>query len=285
VFGLARVAVPDARDGEVLVRVEGCGVCASSMPVWHGRPWFDYPLAPGAPGHEAWGREIESGRRLALLSHQGYAEVVAVDRTLTVPLPPELDDLPFPGEALGCAMNVFARSEVRAGDTVAVVGAGFLGLLLVQLCAGAGARTLVFSRRRTGLELARHLGADTPVDLPEEQCDVAIETGGQQETLDLASRLPRIRGRLVLAGFHQDGPRTVDLQSWNWRGLDVINAHEREPAFYRDGVRAAVRAVADGQLDPAPLYTHVLPLAEIGKAFRLATERPEGFVKALVMVG
>jgi threonine dehydrogenase-like Zn-dependent dehydrogenase len=220
-----------------------------------------------------------------MLSQHGFAELDVAAADEVVRLPAELDGLPFPGEALGCAMNIFARSEVRTGDTVAIVGAGFLGLLLVQLCAGAGARTLVLSRRRTGLELARRLGAETPVDPPEEQCDVAIETGGKQETLDLASRLPRIRGRLVLAGFHQDGLRTVDLQSWNWRGLDVINAHEREPAFYREGVRAAVRAVIDGQLDPAPLYTHVLPLAEIGDAFRLATERPEGFVKALVTVG
>ena len=83
---------PEPREGEVLVRIEGCGVCASSMPVWLGRPWFDYPLAPGAPGHEAWGRELESGRRVAVLSDRGYAELVAVDRRLTVPLPPELDD-------------------------------------------------------------------------------------------------------------------------------------------------------------------------------------------------
>ena len=55
---------------------------------------------------------------------------------LLVSLPPELDGRPFPGEAVGCAMNVFARSGIRTGDEVAVVGAGFLGLLLVQLAVG-----------------------------------------------------------------------------------------------------------------------------------------------------
>src|SRR4051794_26111078 len=44
---------------EVLVRVGGCGVCGSNEPIWDGRPWFEYPLPPGAPGHEAWG-EIEA---------------------------------------------------------------------------------------------------------------------------------------------------------------------------------------------------------------------------------
>lgn len=63
-------------------------------------------------------------------------------------------------------------------------------------------------------------------------CDCVIEATGKQAPLDLASRLPRVRGRLVIAGYHQEGTRTVDMQHWNWRGLDVINAHERDPQVY-----------------------------------------------------
>ena len=80
----------------------------------------------------------------------------------------------------------------------------------------------------------------------------------------------------------QDGPRTVDLHQWNWRGLDVINAHEREPREYIAGMRAAIDAVATGQLDPRPLYTHRVPLSEAERAFELLRTRPDGFVKALV---
>jgi threonine dehydrogenase-like Zn-dependent dehydrogenase len=278
-----RRPVPEPGDGEVVVRVDGCGVCASSLPLWEGRPWFDYPLAPGAPGHEAWGVELGSGRRVALLSQQGFADYAAVPADEVVPLPLELDDMPFPGEALGCALNVFARSGVRTGDTIGVVGAGFLGLLLVQLCVGAGARTLAFSRRASALALARSFGAETPRAAVDETCDVAIEAGGAQATLDLAARLCRVRGRLVVAGYHQDGRRAVDLQLWNWRGLDVVNAHERDPAIAVAGVRAAAAAVVAGQLDPAPLLTHVLPLDRLEEAFELARTRPEGFVKALVV--
>jgi threonine dehydrogenase-like Zn-dependent dehydrogenase len=267
------------------VQIEGCGVCASNMPVYLGRPWFEYPLPAGAPGHEGWGVEVVSGRRVALVSYRAFAEYEAVPESTVVPIPSELDGLPFPGEALGSAMNVFARSNVRAGETVAVVGAGFLGLLLVQLCVGAGARTLVCSRRETGLALAREFGAETPAEVPEEGCDVVIEAGGVQETLDLAGRLCRVRGRLVVAGFHQDGHREIDLQLWNWRGLDVVNAHERDPRVYLEGIRAAAKAVVAGQLDPLPLYTHVLPLERLGEAFELARRRPEGFVKALVTLG
>src|SRR4051812_11080650 len=156
--------VPTAGDGEVLIRVEGCGVCASSLPVWEGREWFEYPPAPGAPGHEGWGVEVESGRRVAFFSGRAFSEYQAVAAGGGGPLPPELDGAPFPGEALACAMTIFARTGVRAGDTVAVVGAGFLGLLLVQLCVAAGARTLAYSRRPASLELARMLGAVTPED-------------------------------------------------------------------------------------------------------------------------
>lgn len=281
---IRRQPLPEPGEGEILVRLEGCGVCASDLPSWEGRSWFEYPLEPGAPGHEGWGFEVETGRRVALLSYHAYAEYEVVGKDMVVALPAELDGLPFPGEALGCALNVFSRSGVRAGSTVAVVGAGFLGLLLVQLCVGARARTLVFSRRDGALELARSFGAETPAEPQEESCDVVIEAAGVQETLDLAARLVRVRGRLVVAGYHQDGPRHVDMQLWNWRGLDVVNAHERDPAVYLEGMRAAVAAVAEGQLDPRPLYTHLLPLERLDEAFELARTRPDGFVKALVVV-
>jgi NADPH:quinone reductase len=279
---MVRIPVPEPLDGEVLVRVEGCGVCASSLPFWDGRPWFAYPGPAGAPGHEAWGVEVESGRRVALLGSNGYAEYETLPADAVVPLPPELDGEPFPGEALGCAMNVFARSGIESGQTVGIVGVGFLGLLLVQLAVSAGARVLAISRRQTALALARRFGAETPGELAPETCDVAIEAGGVQGTLDQAAGLPRVGGRLVVAGFHQDGPRTIDLQGWNWRGLDVVNAHERAERVRLDGIRAAVAAVTSGRLDPSPVYTHMVPLEEAAAAFELARTRPEGFVKALV---
>ncbi|MDX6721279.1 MAG: hypothetical protein QOJ63_3533, partial [Solirubrobacteraceae bacterium] len=51
---VASVPTPDPGPGEVLVELEGCGVCGSDLAVWQGRPWFDYPREPGAPGHEGW---------------------------------------------------------------------------------------------------------------------------------------------------------------------------------------------------------------------------------------
>jgi threonine dehydrogenase-like Zn-dependent dehydrogenase len=300
---LRRLRTPDPGPGEVLVELEGCGVCGSDLPVWQGRPWFDYPREPGAPGHEGWGRIAAAGEgvrglplgtRVAAISHRSDAEFDVADADAVVALPEELDGRPFPGEALGCAMNVARRSALRAGQTVAVVGVGFLGALLVQLAARAGARVVAISRRPFALEVARTMGAehvlgdgDDVVAAVQELtggrlCDRVLEVTGRQAPLDLASKLVRVRGRLVIAGFHQDGSRAVDMQLWNWRGLDVVNAHERDPAAYVAGVREAARAVASGALDPAPLYTHEFALGDIATAFDTASVRPAGFLKALV---
>jgi threonine dehydrogenase-like Zn-dependent dehydrogenase len=73
------------------------------------------------------------------------------------------------------------------------------------------------------------------------------------------------------------------MQLWNWRGLDVINAHERDPRAYLEGMRAAVHAVASGLLDPSPLYTHRFPLDRLASALEATRKRPDGFLKALVV--
>jgi threonine dehydrogenase-like Zn-dependent dehydrogenase len=303
---IADVPTPDPGPGEVLVAIEGCGVCGSDLPVWEGRPWFAYPRAPGAPGHEGWGhvvargagvRSPAPGARVAAICFASDAEfdVAAADAVVT--LPPELDGRPFPGEALGCAMNVARRSDLVAGQTVAVVGIGFLGALLVQLAARAGARVIAISRRPYALQVARQMGAEHVLGGGEDDadivaavaqltggvlCDRVLEVTGHQAPLHLASQLVRVRGRLVIAGYHQDGARTVDMGLWNWRGIDVVNAHEREQAAYVRGVREAAAAVAVGRLDPQPLYTHEFGLAQIGDAFATALARPDGFLKALV---
>lgn len=304
--GAARVSEPAA--GEVRVRLEGCGVCASSLPVWEGRPWFDYPRPAGSPGHEGWGLvdavgegvgHVERGERVALISGHAYAEYDIAPAAAVVRIPDAFRRLPFPGEALGCALNIWERSDIRAGHSVAIVGTGFLGLLLTQLASRAGAHVVALSRRESALATARSAGAAqtfATADASDARdralaasdgrgYDRVIEAAGLQSTLDLASALAAEYGRLVIAGYHQDGPREVDLQQWNWRGLDVVNAHERSTERYVGGVRRAIAAMEQGRMDPFPLLTHSLALAELDTAFELTRTRPDGFVKATVRIG
>jgi threonine dehydrogenase-like Zn-dependent dehydrogenase len=302
---LARVERPAAGPGQVLLRLEGSGVCASSLPLWEGRSWFDYPQAAGAPGHEGWGRieevgegvqGLREGMRVAALSYRAHAEYDVADAHAVVPIPPELDHAVMPGEPLGCAVNIFRRSGIEAGQTVAIVGIGFLGALLTRLAANAGARVIAISRRPFALEVARKAGAaetllmDEHARILEEAkrltegrwCERVIEAVGLQWPLDLAGELTGERGRLVIAGYHQDGLRQVNLQLWNWRGIDVVNAHERDPARYIEGIRGAIDLMAAGVLDPEPLITHRLPLDRLGEALELTRQRPDGFLKAVV---
>jgi threonine dehydrogenase-like Zn-dependent dehydrogenase len=302
---IEEVPVPEPRPNEVRFRVLGTGVCASNLGPWFGLPWTKYPLAPGESGHEAWGvvdavgagvSGFSEGDPIAAVSYTAYAEYDVARTDALLRLPPELAGKPFPGEALGCAFNIFERAGIERGQRVAVVGSGFLGLLLTRLAANAGARVLALSRRATALELARSFGAETAIPLDDHGaviarvsaltggrfCERVIEATGKQWPLDLAAELTAERGRLVIAGYHQDGPRTVNMQLWNWRGLDVINAHERETQRYVGGIRAAIDATLSHRIEPERLYTHY-PLERLGDALTATAERPAGFVKALVL--
>lgn len=298
---IATVPLPVPGPGQVRIRVEGCGLCSSNLAVWQGRPWFKYPLDVGAPGHEAWGRinalgaEVKNfkiGERVGFLSDQSFAEF-ALSEAVTLVRAPERSEV-FPAEALGCAVNIFRRAHIHRNQTVTVIGSGFIGALLIALAVQHSARVLALSRRPYARLIARCAGAnaafavdaaaiDRIMDLTSGAgCDQVIEAAGTQETLTIASRLVKVRGRLIIAGYHQDGPREVNMQLWNWRGIDVINAHERNPNAYVSGMGAAADLIDHGTLDPSFLYTHRFSLARLGEALDTLEERPEGFLKGWI---
>jgi threonine dehydrogenase-like Zn-dependent dehydrogenase len=193
-------------------------------------------------------------------------------------------------------MNIFERCEIVAGQTVCIVGIGFLGAILTRLASAAGARVVAVSRRAYSLDVARRMGAAETIPMDDHHniidrvkdltggalCDRVIEAVGKQWPLDLAAELTRERGRMIVAGYHQDGPRQINMQLWNWRGLDIVNAHERDPNVYVRGMQKAVEAVSSGRLDPSSLYTHHFPLQRLGDALDATRDRPDGFLKALI---
>jgi threonine dehydrogenase-like Zn-dependent dehydrogenase len=307
-ISLKSVPLPKAGPDEIVFEVEGCGVCASSIPVFEGRDWFTYPVKPGNPGHESWGRVVETGAnvtsfkkgdRVAALSYHGFATYDKAHQDYAIKLPAEISHMDFPGEPLGCAMNIFRRSDIREGQTVAIIGIGFLGALLIQLAKKEGAKVIAISKREYSLNVARDCGADEVIMLDDHWkiiekvreltgdkfCDRVIEATGKEWPLNLAGELTKERGRLIIAGFHQDGMRQVNIQLWNWRGIDVINAHERDPRMYIKGMREAVDAVMSGRIDPQPLYTHIFDLENLNEAFSCLTQRPDGYMKAIIKAG
>src|SRR5215475_10917887 len=153
---IAEAAIPEPSAHEVRVKVEGCGVSLSNIPLWEGRNWFNYPRDAGAPGREAWGRvdavgsevrNLSPGDRVTMLSYHAFAEYDLARADEVAPLPLSLMGRPFPGEALAGAMNVSRRA------------------LLTQLAARAGARVIAISRRPFALDIARMMGAAETIAL------------------------------------------------------------------------------------------------------------------------
>ena len=88
----------------------------------------------------------------------------------------------------------------------------------------------------------------------------------------------------MIAGYHQDGLRQVNMQQWNWLGIDVINAHERNPENYVRGMREGMDAIAAGTLNLDLLLTHTYALDELGRALDDVATRPDGFVKGVILL-
>lgn len=305
-YKIEKVPLPEPAAGQVRIRLEGCGVCASNLTPWAGPEWMRFPTAPGELGHEGWGTveavgegvsSVEPGDRVAALSGKAYAEYDLAEADQVVKLPPALRKLDLPLEPFGCAMNIFRRSGISAGQDVAVIGIGFLGAVLVRLASSCGGRVIAISRREESLDLARQMGADETVPMHDHNkiidrvreltggrlCDRVVEVVGKQWPLDLAAELTREGGRLVIAGYHQDGARQVNMQLWNWRGFDVINAHERDPNVALRGMREAVSAIESGLIDPRLLITDRFPLERLGDALNATRDRNGNFVKAVVV--
>lgn len=300
-FELVQQPRPVPGDGEVLVRVLACGVCGSDQNAWQGVVGAEYPLAPGLPGHEVWGEvaevsgnsQLRTGQPVTGLVQNGFAQfaVAREDELLTVPRE-RFGTRPLLGEPLACAANLVRRAGVQPGSRTAVVGFGYLAALAMRLLHPVGAGDwIVVSRRSDSRELARRMGASDAYDFGEVPADlwdtfpVVIEAAGVQQTLDIATWLTAYGGRLVIAGYHADGARTVNLQSWNWKGIDVINAHERQPRMYLRGLREALDIVERHGLaeELQALTTHQWPLARTAEALATAERRPPGFVKGVVL--
>lgn len=297
--------LPEPEAGEVRIKLEGSGVCASNIPLWEGRDWFEYPVEGGNPGHEGWGvidavgegvKNFKEGDRVTALTYNAYATHDIAKEESVVKLPEFLDGKPFPGEPLGCAMNIFSRSDIHKGQTVAIVGSGFLGSLLIQLAKSEGARVIAVSRRDFSLETAKEAGADETIKMDDHYqiiekvkeltngnfCERVIECTGKEWPLNLSIELTGERGKLIVAGFHQDGMRSLNVQMLNWRGIDMISAHERDSKKYIKGIEDAIVAVKEERMDPFPLFTHTFSLDQMEEAYRHLTERPDGFIKAIV---
>jgi threonine dehydrogenase-like Zn-dependent dehydrogenase len=305
---LADRVLPPPGPGQVRLRVLQCGLCAGEVAEWAGRAPAEFPEAIG---HEVAGQVAEVGDGVttvrvgdhvaAWVSGGGFAEQAVAEERCCVPVAPGLR-YPAVAEPLACVVNAVELAAPALGDDVAIVGAGFMGLLTLLVSALKGPRSITVADTRPdalarAADLARAAGphglrviTTDPGSLPDvigdlsdaSGADVTYEVTGVNQGLELASLITRMSGTLCIVGFHQGGSRTIPLGDWNWRALRIVNAHFRETDTIMTGLRAGLRLVNAGILDPSPLVTHAYPLSRIDEAFHAASRRPDGFIKAVV---
>ncbi len=291
---------PVPADDEVLVRVSVCGVCASEARAWR------TGAGGRVLGHEVVGTVAELGSRapgpavgsrVTGLFLEGFAQYAVARHDRVVEIPVGLEDVEALGEPISCLVSGAERTPVRFGDSAAVVGAGYMGLGFLQLLALRGPREiLAVDTREEALEHARHLGATSacgPGSVPQRLlvtewahigrgADVAVEASGTQAGLDLAGNITAAHGILSIVGFHQGGPRRVNMELWNWKGITVVNAHERRAAESMRCMRAGLALVEARRIDLRSLVTHEFGLDGVDAAYEALARKPEGFVKAIV---
>jgi threonine dehydrogenase-like Zn-dependent dehydrogenase len=301
-FAIEEADVPAIEPDEVLVRVVGSGVCASELEAWLQGPPPGEVRYPGHEvsgvvdrvGEEATGRSV--GDRVGVwVTERGFAEYVAVRAAYCFPV----GDGPLQealAEPIACAVNAVEAADVRLGDDVAIIGAGFMGNLVQRLVALRGVRSLlVADARADALDRAGAIGASRLVDVTQESlpdtvrtltdgrgADITFECTGTQRALAGCGDIARMSGTIAIVGFHQGTPREIPLAQWNWMAFRIVNAHFRDINVIMRGMSVGTRLLSSGALSLDGLVTHRFPLERINDSFAALRDKPPGFAKAVI---
>lgn len=184
-------------------------------------------------------------------------------------------------EPLACVLNGLELSQVKLGDTVVVIGAGPIGMMLVEVAMKMGARVLLVNRSRPRLEMAKRLGAAAYICSREENAidRVLEETGGlgadvvitcnpspesQIDAIHMAKNRARVN---FFGGLPKDKSLvTLDTNIIHYKELFVHGAHGSLPRHHQQ----AVDLINNGIIDMTKFMTHTFPLDSIEEAIRAA---------------
>lgn len=226
----------------------------------------------------------------------GFAETIVVPAENVVKLPPEISfEQGALVEPLSVSLHAIRRSGLASGDTVAIFGAGPIGLGLLQGALASGAREVYVSEpQKARRELAAQFGANTldPAEhKPSRQIsaeteggvDVAFDAAGVEVTLTQALRSTRKRGTLtIVSGFGKRVPINPDKIMMAERTVVGSYGYLGGPLSDRGEFVTAIQFIQDGRLDPEPMITGRLPLRKITEGFEKLLDPDEGHIKILV---
>lgn len=323
---LAEIPRPTPERDDLLLRVKAVGVCGSDLHSYlEGSTTGPTKVTPLVLGHELAGIiTTESAKQAGLpvgtlvavdpakpcgrcewcerghtnlcpnVRFLGYApnngamaEYVAVPRSAIHPVPDSFDAATAVLlETLGVAIHAVDLARVRLLETVAVLGCGPVGLLLVQLARLSGAAK-VFAVDPVGYraELAGTLGADqyfaSFADVVDATAgrgvDLVLEATDSPLGFEHAARACRIGGRVVLVGIPEGNQYALTASEVRRRGLSVKFSRRMPDVYPR-----AIALAASGRVTLAPLASHSFPLEEATRAFELQAAREDGVIKAII---
>jgi L-iditol 2-dehydrogenase len=330
---LEELPVPQPGTGEVLIQVAAATTCGTDLKTYRrGHPVL-FQRTPARFGHEVAGIVAATGAGVTqcvegdavvvgnsapclncfycrrgrfslcedlLLLHGAYAEYLLVPARIVhqnlYRLPPATSLIAAAlTEPLACALHGVEESDIHAGDTVAILGAGPLGLLLAALARLRGARTIVTGHGAERLALARQLGASVVLDVAtltdEEQraairgesegrrgVDVVIEAVGLPATWELALTLARPGGLVNLFGGCASGTRiSLEARPLHYDELTIKGVYHHTPDYFS----RALDLITSRQIDVEALVSASYPLADLLHVFDLL-QRKQGVKYALI---
>ncbi len=325
---LARdVADPAPVSGHALVRVRRIGVCGTDLHAFAGnQPFFTYPRVLGHelgvevidPGDEA--NDLQPGDRCAVEPYLNCGHCIACRRgkpnccTQLAVLGVHIDGgmqplLRVPGrklhrsrqldfdqlalvETLGIGAHAVERARLAADEFVLVIGAGPIGLGVIQFARAAGARVAVmdvsetrrdFCRRQLGVshtlgpaeDAAAQLEAIGDGDLP----TCVFDATGNAKSMMSAFALPAHGGRIVFVGLFQ-GDVTFNDPAFHRRELTILASRNATPETFRN----VIELVEAGRIDTRPWITHRLALRDVPEKFPREIAGNPAVLKAMIEV-
>ncbi len=315
---LSEREIPAPGPGEILIRVMASGICGTDIHIYNGEYLGDYPVIPG---HEFAGlvtavgsqvRRFQLGDRVAvepniacnncihcLNNRQNFClnwQAIGVtlpggmEQYVTVPEQAALDigDLPFEQgafmEPLSCVIHGIERAHIELADQIAILGAGPIGNLILQVVRLQGASQVAMLENNPGrADLARQMGADEVVerveDLPLDSYDVVIDATGVIPLMNCTIDLARKGGTVLLFGVPPAG-KHLEMEAFNIfrKGLTLFSSFTSVRNSFQ-----AVNLLRTHRVLVEPLISHRLPLKEISKAFEMI-EGHDPLVKKVIIL-
>ncbi len=312
---IIEVDIPKINDDQILVKVVYTGMCHSE--------WYPWSVAKAGDifGHEAVGIVADKGRnvknfsigdRVTGLGGGGYKEYIVMEPNKAFVVPDNIKIEDAIVEPLACMMSVAERIHTqKVGDTIAVVGTGYMGLGMVSLFRAMGYTNIIaVDEREIALENAKKFGATEtylPSQLPYnykldwdnwEKPDLTrdghltdifhtglntvVEFTGTPGGLTLAGNMVCAHGNLGIAGFHNDGLRTLDLKLWGMKAMTMINCHERRIEYEATLCKRALDLISQGKWQFTGVTNHIYAMDEFDKGNYEMKAYTNNFIKGAV---